>query len=191
MDKLSFVALLIHPTSINQNSNELVTLATDFATAIPVVLETTLSSQVLISSVRGILIYLSQNVAGHGIHMVAQMWVVQLTIALHTVLLELLHHLLHIMQHMIWIISWQNEIYNILLQNYLIVINVFQSKSSIELNDCSATLIKFCNTYLNRKLSFLSLYSPGLSLTAARPPKVNQIIQMVWLRYSSEITNIK
>ena len=73
MDKLSFVALLTHPTSINQNSNELVTLETDFVTAIPVVLETTLSSQVLISSVRGILIYLSQNVAGHGIHMVVQM----------------------------------------------------------------------------------------------------------------------
>ena len=73
MDKLSFVALLIHPTSINQNSNELATREIDFVTAIQVVSETTLSSQVLISSVRGILIYLSQNVAGHGIHMVAQM----------------------------------------------------------------------------------------------------------------------
>ena len=73
MDKLSFVALLTHPMSINQNFNELVTQEIDFVTAIPVVSETTLSSQVLISSVRGILIYLSQNVAGLGIHMAAQM----------------------------------------------------------------------------------------------------------------------
>ena len=73
MDKLSFVALLTHLMSINQNSNELVTQEIDFVTAIPVVSETTLSSQVLISSVQEILIYLSQNVAGHGIHMVAPM----------------------------------------------------------------------------------------------------------------------
>jgi len=73
MDKLSFVALLTHLMSINQNSNELVTQEIDFVTAIPVVSETTLSSQVLISSVQEILIYLSQNVAGRGTHMVAQM----------------------------------------------------------------------------------------------------------------------
>ena len=88
MAKLSFAALLTHPMLINQNSSELVTLEIDTVTAIPIVLETILPTQVLISSVQGILIYLSQNVAGHGIHMAAQMLVVQLTIALHTVLLK-------------------------------------------------------------------------------------------------------
>ena len=59
--------------SINQNSRELVTPEIDSAMVMPAVSETTLSSQVLISSVQRILIYLSQNVAGLGIHMAAQM----------------------------------------------------------------------------------------------------------------------
>ena len=73
MATLSFVALLPHLMSINQNSSELVTLEIDSVMAIPVVLETTLSSQVRISSVLMILTYLSQNAVGHGIHMVAPM----------------------------------------------------------------------------------------------------------------------
>ena len=135
MAKLSFAALLTHPMSINQNSRGPVTPEIDFAMVMPAVSETTSSNQVLISFVRKISIWWSQNVAGHGIHMAAQMWMVQLTTALHTVLLEIQG----LNNSITWLISWQNEIYNILLQNYLIVgnLNVLESQSSIEMNDCS------------------------------------------------------